>query len=347
MKKLLLSLVMCAFVIANAQAQLDLTAKPKNQPTGISTKGLSPEAAQMLINYKKGKSSPQEQSNLVSRDGKLYMPAIITLADNVTPDELEAYGVIVNSKTGAKITAMIPIEMLESLSRSERCRHIEINSVKPMLNTVREHLGIDRIHAGLDLPQGYDGSGVVVGIIDNGFKFNHPAFLSTDGTELRIRRVWLQADDSGIPPACMNYGTELVTPQEILAKEWDSIIVYHGMLVSSIAAGCGAPEGVGAKYLGIAPGADIVLVSFANSSASIFDGIRYIHSYARSMSKPCVINISLGTNITPHDGTTEFDYLLKDYIQENSDSLAIVVAAGNEGDEQSHIKKSSRPMTRY
>jgi len=37
------------------------------------------------------------------------------------------------------------------------------------MDNVRENLGIDRIHLGLNLPQGFDGSGVVVGVIDLGF----------------------------------------------------------------------------------------------------------------------------------------------------------------------------------
>ncbi len=40
---------------------------------------------------------------------------------------------------------------------------------------------------------------------------------------------------------------------------------------------------------------------------SITDGIKYIYDYAESVGKPCVINMSLGYHIGPHDGTSTFD----------------------------------------
>lgn len=58
-----------------------------------------------------------------------------------------------------------------------------------MMDMARNNLGIDMIHAGLHLPQGYDGSGVVVGIIDGGFEYTHPAFYDTTGQVHRVKRV--------------------------------------------------------------------------------------------------------------------------------------------------------------
>lgn len=35
--------------------------------------------------------------------------------------------------------------------------------------------------------------------------------------------------------------------------------------------------------------------------------MKYIYDYAESVRKPCVINMSLGSHIGPHDGTSTFD----------------------------------------
>lgn len=49
----------------------------------------------------------------------------------------------------------------------------------------------------------------------------------------------------------------------------------------------------GNEYYGIAPDADLVLVSYnvsdnSSSNTSITDGIKYIYDYAESVGKPCV-----------------------------------------------------------
>lgn len=347
MKKVLLSLILCCFTLSVAQAQIDFSVKPKGAVKGFSSKCLSPNAANLVLEMKSGKASPndlKEKYCLTPSNGRLCVPAIIKLADGADKEDLEVYGVVCNSSTGNMVTAMIPVESLESLAASQLCRRIDVSMpVKRYLNDAREELGINLIHNGVGLPQGYDGSGVVIGIIDNGFDYTQPTFLSTDGNELRIRRVWEQSNENGNPPAGWSYGTELTTASEILAEEIDMDYIGHGTSTSGIAAGCGAPSGTGSKYRGIAPGADIVLVSFKGTLSSVLDGIGYIQSYARSVSKPCVINISLGTGLGAHDGTGDFEDYLVSYMNENSDSIVVVVAAGNNGDKKVHLSKMFSP----
>ena len=61
------------------------------------------------------------------------------------------------------------------------------------------------------------------------------------------------------------------------------------------------------SFYGMAPDADIVFVSFAEENTNIADAIKYIFDYADKVSKPCVINMSLGSHYGPHDGTSYLD----------------------------------------
>lgn len=271
-----------------------------------------------------------------------YIQAFVTLSEGVDLKALDAYDVKVNSVVGNMMTVAVSSKRFADFVESGLCAHIEVaKQVYPYLDRTRADLGVDYIYRGINLPQGYDGSGVVVGVIDGGFEYGHPSFFDSTGTTLRIKRVWQQADGSGTAPAGFSYGSEYSTPEQILAAGTDNAYIGHGSHTSGIAAGCGAPDSTGGRYRGMAPAADIVMVACNMTDASIFDGVRYIHQYARSVNKPCVINISLGTVMGPHDGMGPFDTLIVSYLHTVPvDSIVVVVSAGNSGSDMNHLYKS-------
>lgn len=264
--------------------------------------------------------------------------AFVTLRDGMESKALNAYGVKVNSKVGKIMTVTIPAERYNEFVSSGLCSNIDLGyKVKLHNNTIREDLGIDGIYHGLNLPHGYDGSGVVVGIVDVGFMYGHPMFYDTTGSELRIKRVWQQSDQFGTHPAGFSYGRELTTPEEMLEAVTDNEKQGHGSHVAGIAAGSGAPDGNGHQYRGIAPGADLVLVGCNMTSVGIYDGLNYIHKYARSVGKPCVINMSLGSILGPHDGTDMYTKAVEQYLNNGRlDSIVVMVSAGNDGSFKRH-----------
>ena len=89
-------------------------------------------------------------------------------------------------------------------------------------------------------------------------------------------------------------------------------------------------------YSGMAPGADILVgcgsVSYSNAARSIV----HFLEYAEKEEKPLVINLSLGDNIGPHDGTDMFPKLLNQ-IGEN---VPIFLSSGNEGRTKIAINKT-------
>lgn len=349
MKKITLLLVLLSMMTAGfSQIKLDYTAKPKSEAKGFSAKGLSASSAQFLCQLYQAEatvdlSAKESAYAKLQRDYNVVqgkVPATIELAAGQTPQDLAAYGVSVGSVSGTIVTAMIPVGRFVELAESGICRTLDMGKRQHlMMDHARENLGIDLIHAGTNLPQGYDGSGVVVGVIDIGFEYCHPAFYDVTGAILRVKKVWNQKDSTGTAPSGFSYGSEYTTEAQMMAARTDDTMQTHGTHVTSIAAGCGAPSGNGTTYKGIAPGADIVLVPAILQVPNILDAINYIHAYAQSVGKPCVINMSFGSTSGPHDGTAEEDRFVASLIAQNSDSLVLVASAGNSGADNVHIEK--------
>jgi subtilisin family serine protease len=340
----LLGIVLTGF----SQVKLDYNAKPKSEAIGFSTKGLSASSAHFLCQLRQVEATTDRslKESLYAQLQKDYsimqgkVSAIIVLAAGQTPQDLAAYDVTVGTVSGDMLTAMIPVARFVELAESGVCATIDVGEKQNlMMDNARENLGIDQIHAGMNLPQGYDGSGVVVGIIDVGFEYCHPAFYDTTGTTLRVKRVWAHKDSTGTAPAGYNYGSEYTTLSQMMTAGTDDTSATHGSHVASTAAGCGAPSGDGANYKGIAKGADIVLVPAILDDPHIMDAIQYIYSYAQSVSKPCVINMSFGSMVGPHDGTAVEDRFLSSFVAQHPDSIVLVASAGNSGNDQVHLEK--------
>lgn len=114
----------------------------------------------------------------------------------------------------------------------------------------------------------------------------------------------------------------------------------HGTYVADVAAG----NGLGSGVSGVAPGADIVFVDLATAgtpirsphsvgstfgdSALLLEAIMFIFDFAKERNRPCVINLSLGTNSGPHDGSTPVEEAI-DWLVSREPNRAVVIAAGN------------------
>ena len=356
MKRLLFMLVVVAFIpFATAQnkAQLpqELARVDKPSEALFSTEGLSPSSAFLMYDLLFGKLTDREikeKYHFVEVNGAVEIPAFVRMDGDAVEQQLAEYGVRVKHRYGDLLTVQIPLSRFIELAKSKLCKNIDVgNEVRPTLNNARSSTGLNTIYNNSFLGQGLDGTGVVVGIIDIGFEYGHPAFYDSTGTTLRIKRVWDQGDDSGPSPYPFGYGTELTSDEAILAAQHDfeyGTSQSHGTHVTGIAAGCGGNNDVGRTYRGVAPNADIVLVSFTGDEVTIntkvLDGIRYIKDYAESVNKPCVINMSINSQIGPHDGTSDFDVACDDVINRFSGGVLLVGAAGNEGGNNIHISKT-------
>ncbi len=269
-----------------------------------------------------------------------YVSAYIHIHPGTDLSPIEALGVNIGIRLPEILTAQIPVSKLKAVAELECVKYVQIGTkAQPQLDKARELTLVDKLQAGEGLTQSFMGKDVVVGIIDGGFEYGHPAFYNADKSEFRIKRVWDQ-NNSGTKPEGFSYGCEFKTEDEILKATIDERN-SHGSHVAGIAAG--ADRLNDNPYYGIAGDADIVLVSLINLAdmsadlVQISDGIKYIYDYAKSVGKPCVINLSLGTHDGPHDGTSSFDVIC-DQLQ--GKGRLIVGAVGNDGNKEYHVGKT-------
>lgn len=257
--------------------------------------------------------------------------------------ELQQLGVEVVSRIEDIIVARMPITQSYVVAGLSNVRSIQISGQsKPLLNLSRVEAKVDAVHqgtGGLDRP--YRGNGVIVGILDSGIDWGHQDF-NTAPANTRIQ--YLYDYSSGLN------GVEYTKAQidggfcdEIDGPEGRG----HGTHVSGIAAGNGRTN---AGYIGMAPGADIVFVKGFRAGGASFDdadvvnGVNYIFTKARAAERPAAVNLSLGGQFGPHDGTSLYEQALSSLVRPGN---IIVAAAGNEGGDLIHGGYTAAAGTGY
>ena len=264
------------------------------------------------------------------------LDAYISVDNGAELSVLEEMGVKVNLNLGDILTAQLPTEKLEEITHLPWVKYIQLAATpQQQMDRARAVTGVDRIHLGEGLKSAFTGKDVVVGIIDAGFDYNHPNFYTADGKTLRIKRVWEQSNTQGMHPEGFSYGAEYAGQEAIVDAKYDVGTNSHGTHVAGIAAG----GYKGNNWYGVANEADIVLVSKGDltpNNVNISDAIAYIYKYAESVGKPCVINMSLGMEIGPHDGTSIFDQVA-DRLQ--GPGKLLVGSAGNFKGSPLHLSK--------
>jgi minor extracellular serine protease Vpr len=235
-------------------------------------------------------------------------------------------------------TAFVKIENLSLLQSIPCLKYADIGEKLTLEdNNAIVDTQTNLVHSGLGLNQAYTGSGVIIGIIDDGFDYTHPNFKDSNGN-LRITRVWERTNNNGTPPSSLGftYGSEFVGSSAILNQNYDITDESHGTHVTGIAAGTGNTN----LLKGMAPNSEIVLVSGFNTVTSsdnnYIDAIAYIKNYAASVNKPLVINMSFGSGVGPHDGTTIQEKAIDNL--SNTPGLVLVAAAGNDGGKKKHVR---------
>ncbi|ERP39311.1 S8 family serine peptidase [Chitinivibrio alkaliphilus] len=196
--------------------------------------------------------------------------------------------------------------------------------LEPLLDSARAQTQLSTPPLYKESPLG--GKGVVLGVVDVGFDYTHPAFRDTTG-QLRILAAWDQQSTEGPTPSPWEYGSEYRGEREIRAAKHDSQRESsHGTHVAAIMGGSlvkGAES-----YQGVAPEGGFVFVTTDFSEVGIVDAVEYIFAEAERLNLPAVVNLSLGSSFGPHDGTSFVDRMHKKY---NGPGRIIVSAAGNSG----------------
>ena len=251
--------------------------------------------------------------------GTTYYPVIIKLSNDTVIDDLEDKGVVVMHKRKNFLLACLPIDSLDAISQLPLVNAMSLSAPMSItLNEARKMSRVDNVQTGIDLPQSYTGKGVVVGISDIGFDYSHPAFR--DG---RLKKL-IAYDELHALRHDVNVGYK----NEL---EWttDNSNEWHASHVAGILAGNYEEN----QYKGVAVGSEMVITTSNLYEMAILSGVEDVIEYAQSVGKPAVVNLSIGSYVGPHDGTSLFNQ----YLDLLGEEAIICLSAGNEGKKRGYI----------
>jgi subtilisin family serine protease len=323
-------------------------AKLQELPVKIST-SMDPRLQLALANQRTGKRSLALAS---TGGGEIAVVARVKSVDEwkVLPDVFHAadLGKVEGSSI---VTGRIPIQQIETVRKQSTV--ISLKASQPVGPHLASTIPVMGVGPGA-LPPGKSpdgGSRSVIGFVDFGCDFAHRNFVLANG-KTRLLALW---DQAGVakPDSPFGYGrlhlrdeidAALATPDPYGALGYapppDTFfeVGTHGTHVMDIAAG----NGGGSNQPGVAPKADLIFVEASISdipwtgpesvnkrfgdSVQMLEAVRFIFDTAGD--RPCVCNLSLGTNSGPHDGTSLVEQGLDALVREKP-NRAVVIAASN------------------
>jgi len=255
----------------------------------------------------------------------------------------ESLGGVFKYAAGDIAAIRISISKIHQLAAVGSIIRIESNDLR--LQTMNDQLvvknHVQEVHYGFNLPQGYDGTNVVVGIIDEGIDYTHPDFRDEFG-QTRIKYLWDQAIinfDAATQAQPYGYGKEYIGNQiDTSSQHFDSPF-SHGSHVAGIA--CGSGQAVN-NYKGVAPKSNMIIVKMNLNRpdndflSSLVDAVKYIFDRADDLNMPAVINISLGTYYGSHDAK-DIQAQAIDNLISAKPGRVVVCSAGNAGTAPLHL----------
>ncbi len=350
-KKYLLFCLLLALLVQGARAQVqgDVNAK-----LSITTQMFLDEMAGRLsyeglnkdhyINGKKlewsGRPPQRDFAAPDTIEGGAYISAFIRLVDIAHSDELKALGVKVKTvfKECNLLTALIPVDRVMDVAALDNVRRVNVAELMtPSTDTARRITHASDVLTNSaaairqGLAQGYDGTGVLLGIIDVGIDFQHIAFKDSEGNS-RIVKAYVYNGSTE------SYYTEVSST----APTTDDNTEDHGTHTASTAGGSSVvvnsntvtvtDDHTHATYGGIAPGASLYLAGVKGlNSVQLINATNSIVDYADSRNMPVVVSNSWGSQRGPHDGTGDLADVYNSLFNDSHPNRIALFAASNDG----------------
>lgn len=288
------------------------------------------------------------------------------ILDNRYYDLIISNAMVPAFNTGDNITPLtelnsllhIPGDEMEACDLGENSYH-----TFPDLYTLESSVSLDvskinSVHQNSNF--GLNGRGVIIGVVDTGIDYRHPAFMNNDKTT-RILSIWDQTKMGNTPPDGFTFGAEfskeLINFALISDDPLDIVpsvdTIRHGTAIASIIAGKSNEEH---DFSGVVPDAELLVVKLKEAKANlkaffsvpehelcyqesdIILGIRYVVTVARKLNRPIVICMALGSSQGGHDGRGPSSVYLDSLV--HLPKTGVAVAAGNEGNNRRHYFNS-------
>lgn len=280
-------------------------------------------------------------------NGQFRAKVLIGLEIGTNPSSIPGFEPIMVLPSGKIATGWLSLNTLKATASFNGVKKIEASRYTYLMNGEANILSqVDKVHAGTDgLSQAYTGKGVVVGVIDSGLDFNAEDFSDENGTRI-LYLVDLLADETDVV-----YTKAQIDADPSAIAQRDGVGGGgHGTHVTGTAAGNGNGDD---RFKGVAPEADIIFIKGIRDPDSnggfgdtdVLNGIKFIFDKAAEMNKPAVVNLSLGSNSGPLDGTSLYEQAMTE-LQQGPGKI-ITAAAGNEGFDFLHTGTEITSGTNY
>ena len=351
MKKYMLPVVFCALALSSSAQTTSTQETTSNTKLDRSLRAVKRQQDAFALSHRATRAggaltaadslaAPTINYNGTRQSILAPLSLIITTQPNASTDVaemLQQAGQHATRISATTVTARVAPQWLTRLAEDQRVVQLTASKrLRPFLQKARAATGVDRVHQKDNLYTPFTGKGVIVGVIDQSFEFKHMGFLDENGKS-RIKMLWDRSKDiekdiqSKAAPV---YNVDALTKTHETYDPGSG----HGTHVTNIAAGSKHADN---PFYGVAPKADIVVIPSSFENTEIIEDIRSVKAYASREHKPWVVNLSLGSVIGPHDGSTDYDQAIDRMAQ---DKGGIVVGAmGNEGDQYFHAFSSFQP----
>ncbi len=268
-------------------------------------------------------------------DGKVYISSFVHVASDEAIGMMEALGIIIESSfQNGLLTVLLPVDKIHDVAAIEEVIGIEVSPVMQLATdearkatNVGDVLNYSAAAMAAGLPKGYDGRGVILGVIDRGIDYDHIAFKDKDGNP-RFKRAYVYNGQT-----VEYYGTGPLPNDGITNTD-------HGSHTSAIAGGSSVmvngmeitvtDDHENATYGGMAPGAELFLCGINGMGAArIANAFRRMCSYADSVGKPLVVSNSYGDFVYNRDGGGTQAEVISQLFGEDHPNRICVFATGN------------------